>query len=206
MVAVAAVIAVVAAAVMVAVTGDPPAAVAVGLDVFTGVVLSEWSFNSDNRDELTGQVGGAAGLIVSPEKVLLLDCAANSDQATELAYDRRAAVLYPYVSFSPFKTKMVSLIGARDTRPNVKDQLESFHAGYVSANGHGLAHNLCGWWEHEYGGPFVEVIATRWISAREARISTQTSGRHLAATVNSLAGACGLSACTHTLAPPLAAG
>jgi hypothetical protein len=105
------------------------------------------------------QVGGMAGFLVSPQRFQIIDANVGAfDRATTIIYEQRKALLYPQVVLSPFNKVQASLIGAQDTRANVKAALSGFTSGYVTAGGHGRPFRLTGWYASGTSGPLQDIL------------------------------------------------
>ncbi len=114
------------------------------------------------------QVGGMAGFLVAVDGLLLVDANVDGDPLTQLIYKRRADVLYPYVTASPFRQKQEQLIGQDDARAKVSQALLSLGSGYVSMSGHGQPAYLCGWLAAD-GVTMQEVLTAGRYEPQEAR-------------------------------------
>jgi hypothetical protein len=94
------------------------------------------------------QIAGSAGFLVAVDGLLLVDAAVPPDRdknGTFPLYENRKQALYPYVTASTFNKKRKDLVGARDTRQNVRKELLAFKSGYVTISGHGLPDLITGW-------------------------------------------------------------
>lgn len=164
-IAVAAVVAVAVVSVIVLSGGMSAPAVIGGLVTFAAVLMvqAQMAIGSIDQTSLpaaTRGVAGMAGFVVSPQRFQLIDANVDEDQATLLIYKRRNRKLYPAVVLSTFNKVQASLIGAQDTRLNVKAALSGVTSGYVTASGHGLSSALTGWYVSGTEGPLEQILQT----------------------------------------------
>ncbi|MBS2027626.1 MAG: LamG domain-containing protein [Deltaproteobacteria bacterium] len=140
-------------------------AVATGVAVFGMVSYSMAaamlpSVDTSSAYKATEQLGGFAGFIVAPDKLLLMDANVDADRATQIMYRQRSRKLYTAVTASPFNKVQAQLVGADMKQAKVAAQFQSFASGYVSSGGHGRPTYQCGWYVSDPTGPLEEVLST----------------------------------------------
>ena len=135
---------------------------------YAGATLALPEVSTHSLQAARTQVGGMAGFLVAVDGLLLADANDDDDNLTPLIYKRRAEVLYPYVTASPFNKKQQQLTGRDDIRPKARQALLSFGPGYVSMSGHGEPEYLSGW-KAAYPAEDRQVLKTGSYDQQEVR-------------------------------------